>query len=214
MLVVMGLRSVVAYLGVAACLAACLTACGGPRGEEHAETIDPTRVPEQLELDPDGEEQPPDAIGGIPVTAKARWRIAARVLSRERYYRGWRADVSPVDLALGWGALSDPAVDRYIDWHQGDRWYFWQWSAGSPYQNDAIRRQSANVHVVPGSDNLRRAVLALEPDDVVQLKGWLVNLQGPERDGWNTSLTRTDKGNHSCEIMYVTELADSQHLYR
>ena len=152
--------------------------------------------------------------GPIGFTAKARYRIAARVLSRERYYRGWRSDLSPLDLALGWGTMSDPAVDRWIDWSQGGRWYFWQWSAGSPYQNDAIRVQSANVHVVPANQNLRRALLAVEEGDRVQLRGFLVDLLGPGGDLWNSSLSRSDKGNRSCEILYITELADDETVYR
>ena len=56
--------------------------------------------------------------------------------------------------------------------------------------------------------------LGSEPVRITESKSWLVNLQGPNRDGWSTSLSRTDKGNHSCEILYVTELADGEHAYR
>jgi len=197
------------------CLVVFAASCRGARGEPNEQAIDARRAPEQRHLT-DGEltELPAELAGGVKLTPRARYRIAARVLSRERYRFGWRADVSPVDLALGWAALGDPNVDRWIDWSQGGRWYFWQWSAGSPYQNDAIRHQSANVHVVPANDNLRRALLAVDADDLVQLSGWLVDLEGPERDRWRTSLSRTDRGNRSCELLYVTELADQETVYR
>ena len=205
----MGARLALACLLLAVCLGGCRRA----RGETNLEPIDPSVEPEQQPLDP-SEEPPPSELEGIPLSAQARYSIAARVLSRERYYRGWRSDISPLDLALGWGAMADPAVDRHIDWYQGGRWYFWQWGAGSPYQNDAIRRQSANVHIIPGNLNVRRALLALEAGDRIRLRGWLVSADGPNRDHWNTSLSRTDKGNHSCEIMYVNEVADDERVYR
>jgi hypothetical protein len=190
--------------------------CRGARGEPNEQAIDLQHAPEQQPIADPSEtaELPAQLEGGIALTPKARYRIAARVLSSERYRRGWRADVSPIDLALGWSTMGDPEVDRWIDWSQSSRWYFWQWGAGSPYQNDAIRRQTANVHVVPANDNLRRALFDLDEGDLVELKGWLIDLEGPDRDRWRSSLSRTDKGNHSCELMFVTELADPETVYR
>ena len=122
--------------------------------------------------------------------------------------------VSPLDLALGWGAMSDPAVDRFIEWYQRGRWYFWQWDAGSPYRNEAIREHSANVHVIPATRNLRRALLALDEGEIVRLSGFLVDAAGPEGDRWRSSLSRTDTGDQSCEVFYVEELAAGGRVYR
>lgn len=144
---------------------------------------------------------------------KARYRIAARVLSRERYYLGWGASVAPLDLALGWGELSDPAFDTQVEWHQGARWYFWNWRVVSPLDNQAVALQSANVHVVPATENLKRALLALDAGDVVQLRGYLVNIQGPDGQRWRTSLARTDTGGGSCELLYTTELITDDTVY-
>jgi hypothetical protein len=197
------------------CLVLLAASCRGARGEPNEQAIDPQHAPEQQPFgDDDAADLPVELEGGVKLTPRARYRVAARVLSRERYRSSWRADVSPIDLALGWSALSDPAVDRWIDWSQNSRWYFWRFPSGSPYQNDAIRRQSANVHVVPANDNLRRALLEVDEGDVVQLTGWLIDLEGPDRERWGTSLSRTDRGNHSCELMYVTELADPETVYR
>jgi hypothetical protein len=197
------------------CLVLFAASCRSARGEPNEQTFDARRAPEQRPVaDGESAQLPAELPGGVKLTPRASYRIAARVLSRERYRFGWRAQVSPLDLALGWGALGDPDVDRWIDWSQGGRWYFWQWSAGSPYQNDAIRRQSANVHVAPANDNLRRALLAVDTGDVLRITGWLVDLEGPDRDRWRTSLTRSDTGNRSCELLYMTELADPETVYR
>lgn len=145
--------------------------------------------------------------------AKARYRVAARVLSRERYYMGWGGDVAPLDLALGWGEMSDPAVDEVIDWGQGFRWYTWSLEKGSSFTNADVAPQSANVHLVPASQNLKRALLSLDAGDIVQLEGFLVNIRGPEGQYWRSSLTRRDTGGGSCELLYVTELIADERVY-
>jgi hypothetical protein len=130
------------------------------------------------------------------------------VLGRERYYWGWQSRLSPLDLALGWGYMSDPRVDRFIEWRQAGRWYFYTWSGESPYRKEDIRSESSNVHIVPGSSNLRRALLQVERGDVVELSGALVYARRAHRQTveWRSSLSRTDSGGGACELMLVDRL--------
>jgi hypothetical protein len=190
-------------------------ACGRPRGEPSGVYVDPRIEPKQTEVSPGDFQELARSIYDTAVfEPKARYRIAARVLSRERYYLGWSADLAPVDLALGWGELSDPAIDDIVDWYQGARWYFWKWDEQSTLDNGDISRQSANVHIVPATQNLRRALLAIKEDDIIQLSGFLVNIEGPEGQRWKSSLTRTDSGGGSCELLYATELIRRERVYR
>jgi hypothetical protein len=198
-----------------ACLTFAALACGRPRGEPSGVYVDPRIEPKQTELSPsDAQELARSMYDTAVFEPKARYRIAARVLSRERYYLGWSADLAPVDLALGWGELSDPAIDDVVDWYQGARWYFWKWDEQSTFDNGDIARQSANVHIVPATQNLRRALLAIKEDDIVQLSGFLVNIEGPEGQRWRSSLKRTDTGGGSCELLYATELIRRERVYR
>lgn len=196
-------------------LLAAVAGCRRTFGEPATEPIDPGVEPVQEAL---GSDRPVPAVPGadkdLLVVARARYRIAARVLSRERYYLGWQADVSPLDLALGWRGMSNPEVDEWIDWQQRHRWYFWQWREGSPYQNAQIRVQSANVHIVPATANLRRALLGeVDVGDVVQLSGYLIDIIGPDNQRWPSSLSRKDTGNGSCELMNVDSLTVDGRTY-
>jgi hypothetical protein len=150
------------------------------------------------------------------ITPLARYRVAARVLSRERYWSGWTSRLAPLDLALGWGYMADPSVDRFIDWGQGGRWYSYQWSRDSPYALEQIALESANTHVVPGSSNLRRALLAVHAGDTVLLSGYLINARPAAAidASWRSSLTRTDRGGGSCELMLVNRLVNHGIEYR
>jgi hypothetical protein len=154
---------------------------------------------------------------GWRITPRANYRIAARVLHTERYRFGWQSSFSPVDLALGWGKISDPEVDNWIDWSQNMRWYFFHWSEGSPYTNDYIISHSANVHIVPSDDNLKRAVLKLHRNEIVLLEGDLVDIdteKGEVTYWWHSSLSRQDTGDGSCELLWLKRLVFDGKEYR
>lgn len=68
----------------------------------------------------------PIVHGQYRITPLASFELSAKVLSRENYYLGREADLSPTDLAMGWGRMSDESVIKQIDISQSNRWYYWQ----------------------------------------------------------------------------------------
>ena len=84
-----------------------------------------THPPGVLVPEPPRQEALADAgplrVDAFTLTPRANFRIRARVLSREDYYLGDESDLSPVDLALGWGVMSDQAVLDRIVISQGGR---------------------------------------------------------------------------------------------
>ena len=62
---------------------------------------------------------------GYQINLLASFDIRARVIAAERYRFDRGAQVSPVDLALGWGAMSDSSVLHQISVAQGGRTYSW-----------------------------------------------------------------------------------------
>ena len=63
---------------------------------------------------------------GYHIQPLADFNLEARVLSTEHYRLGREADLSPVDLALGWGRMSDDTVLARIVISQSNRFYFWR----------------------------------------------------------------------------------------
>lgn len=53
----------------------------------------------------------------------ADFRLRARVLGKERYRFDSQADISPVDLALGWGPMSDQTILDQLDIAQSSRFF-------------------------------------------------------------------------------------------
>lgn len=141
--------------------------------------------------------------GDFQVIARAKFSAEVRVLGRERYRLGALADVAPLDIAVGWGPMSDSAVLAEIDIAQGGRFYFWHYDEEPLIGRRAIETHSANWHLVPANDSVWRKLDGLRVGDVVKLDGMLVNLQSPDVGTMTTSLTRDDTGAGACEIVYV-----------
>jgi len=140
------------------------------------------------------------------LTPRAAFSLDARVLSAERYRWDGGADLAPVDLALGWGPMSDSAMLTRFKVTQGARFY-------TLYpQDEAVDlalalRHSANMHLIPASEAVRRKLESAREGQVVSLRGQLVDAARPDGFTWRTSLTREDTGAGACELFYVESAA-------
>ena len=148
----------------------------------------------------------PILLNGYRLNRRAEFDIRARVLSREDYRWGSESDLSPIDLALGWGAMSDQAVLDRITIRQSSRWYFTRYELPAPIPEQAIINNSSNMHMVPSNKWVLKKLKEIRRGDVVRLKGFLVDIENDSGFTWRTSLRRNDTGNGSCEIVYVADI--------
>lgn len=156
-----------------------------------------------------------DAAGGMPNLARngygvkplARFSIEARVLRAERYWLDRGADLAPVDLALGWGAMSDSAVLEKLKISQGTRFYHWQSVDNSlPVPRGYIETHSANMHMIPADESVARVLKEARRGNIVRLSGYLVEARAPDGFRWRSSLTRNDIGAGACELIWVERI--------
>jgi len=145
------------------------------------------------------------AFRGHRIVPLADFEIRARVLGAERYRWDAGAKLSPLDLALGWGRMSDSAVLARIAVDQSDRWYHWLSSSQPPIPVEEIITHSANMHMIPATPAVERALKGFRVGQVVSLKGRLVRVEGPGGFRWASSTTRADSGDGSCELVWVEE---------
>jgi hypothetical protein len=136
------------------------------------------------------------------IVARAKFEMEAVVIARERYRFDRMAKLAPVDLAFGWGPMSDAGVLGRLSITQGNRFYFWN-TPEYPIPRRAIETHSANMHLIPSTDSIERKIDNARVGQVVRLSGYLVDVKG--NDGWslNTSLTRDDTGAGACEVIWV-----------
>src|ERR1700692_2959397 len=89
---------------------------------------------------------------GNEFTPLAEFHLRARILGTESYWLDHGSVISPLDLALGWGPMSDQAVLDQLSIHQGQRWYTWRPQRQSlPLPNNEIVSHSANIHTIPSN---------------------------------------------------------------
>ena len=137
------------------------------------------------------------------ITALADFKLRARVLNRRNYSSGRESDLSPVDFALGWGPMSDQFVLNQLDISQGHRWYNWKVDGIMPIPQQDIERSSANMHIIPASDEVADMVDDVYEGSIVILEGYLVKVTADDGWHWISSTSRNDTGHGACEIVWV-----------
>ena len=142
---------------------------------------------------------------GFIITPLADFEISARVLGRENYYLGKESSLSPLDLTLGWGRMSDPEILEQISIRQSSRWYYWSTSS-FPIPRREIETHSANMHMIPANEHIEDLLDDVDEGRSIYLKGQLVRVDADNGWRWVSSLSREDTGARACELVYVTDV--------
>ena len=143
---------------------------------------------------------------GYRILPLQKFDFEARVLGTERYSMDREADLAQVDLALGWGPMADPAVLAKVKISQSGRYYYWhvdEW----PLPRREIEVNSANMHMIPASADVERALNSVKTGQHVRFSGYLVEARAPDGWRWVSSLTREDTGAGACELVWVERIA-------
>jgi hypothetical protein len=148
------------------------------------------------------------SVHDVVLETRARFEIRARVLRRENYRFDGGATIAPVDLAVGWGPLSDSAVIDQLEFSQMGRFFYWKPRdpVRFPLAPATLITSAAQLHLIPADGDLERRARRLRPGQVVTIGGWLVDVSGPRGFEWRTSLRRDDTGDGACEVVYVESL--------
>jgi len=142
---------------------------------------------------------------GYTITPLRYFKIEAKVLSKERYRFDSGSELSPMDLVLGWGHMSDKDVLKDIKISQNGRWYYWS-TDHFPIPRREIETHSANMHMIPANKEIENMLYKIDKGALISLEGYLVSVDKPDGYYWKSSLTRDDTGAHACEVVFVTNL--------
>lgn len=142
---------------------------------------------------------------GFNFKALAEYKLKARVLSRNNFSTGKESEISPFDLALGWGSMSDQKIIDEIDISQSNRWYHWN-AEVLPIPSREISLNSANVHIIPKDEIVEEKFDNVYKGSLIEMKGFLVEITTTDGWRWKSSMKRDDTGGGSCELFWVEEL--------
>ncbi len=139
------------------------------------------------------------------ITPLAMFDLEARVLGIKKYRFDRQADLSPYDVALGWGRMSDETVLNALSITQSNRFYYW-WGKRFPISGQAIAVSSANMHLIPANQDITKQLRRVRKGHVVSIKGFLVRADVGNWH-WISSMTRQDTGAGACELIWVQNFA-------
>ncbi|WP_147263586.1 hypothetical protein [Roseimicrobium gellanilyticum] len=148
-------------------------------------------------------------MDGWTLKPLATFSMKARVLGITRYDDGPPSKLAPYDLALGWGPMSDTGVLERLNIRQSNRFYHWTYWGKPPVPEKDIISHSTNAHIIPAGEGVLLKLKSLREGSLIQLAGVLVEATHPQAEKpWRSSLSRTDAGEGSCEIIYVKSLVE------
>jgi hypothetical protein len=142
------------------------------------------------------------------ITPLADYHIRARVLGTERYWFDSSSALSPIDLFVGWGRMSDQAIlDQLSYWARRRGAEYRPKGHDWPIPFDEINSHSANMHMIPADAEVLHALRNIQTGDIVDMRGYLIEARTSRGWRWRSSLSRTDTGEGACEVMWVTHLS-------
>lgn len=177
----------------------------------HSSTVVSTSFsPNKIYEDPIQEEvknMPLFQKNGYLIKPMASFQVCARVLSSHLYppESDKEADLAPVDLALGWGPMANPATLDKIQISQSGRFYYW-FVNEFPIPQKEIETHSANMHMIPANQEVEEQLNEIQKGEIVEISGYLVNVSGDNGYQWHSSLTRNDTGYGACEVIWVEKV--------
>ena len=149
----------------------------------------------------------PITCGNFDLKPLAHLALDARILHRKTYRYDSQAALVPVDLALGWGPMSDQRVLDRITTTQSMRFYWFEYKLPPPISKEEIIAHSTNMHIIPSTPALASQCKSLRTGTLVHLDGDLVEATAPNFRTWRSSLSRTDTGNGACELIWLKKLS-------
>jgi len=172
----------------------------------YVENLASNLAPKQTNLQQDIVNATDFKYNGYTIKPLQDFDITARVLSTEHYAFDREADLAKVDLALGWGPMSDDAILKQIDISQRNRFYYWHVDA-FPIPREAIETNSANMHMVAADSQIEKTLKSIRPGQSVKISGYLIEATANDGWHWKSSLSRQDTGAGACELVYVNAIS-------
>ncbi|OQX94507.1 hypothetical protein B6I21_09375 [candidate division KSB1 bacterium 4572_119] len=164
----------------------------------HGPGIIAAQVPQQVNL----QNQKSFLHNNFWVTPLAKFSVEARVLSKNWHRFNRYRKIVPVDLALGWGKMSDESILKEFKIYQRGMKYYWS-SKTMPIPRKEIISHSANMHIIPANEQIRKKMKKIRRGHHIKIRGYLVKIRGKNGKNWGSSMTRTDWGNGACELVWV-----------
>lgn len=128
-----------------------------------------------------------------------------RVLERERYFLDNKVSYSPVDVLVGWKALSDERNLDHIHFSLDNRLFEYEFSK-PPLPVNEIISQIDLWHLVPSSESIEVQVKKLRKGNIISFTGFIVDIESETDYGWKSELENPKNQSFKNTIIWITDL--------
>jgi len=143
---------------------------------------------------------------GYEIAALERFELEGTVVSRKDYSSDREAELSPTDLGMAWGEMRDEENLSAVRFSQRNRWMFWKTDRW-PIPRRRFESQVGNIHIIPANEEVLDTLARVKSGDGVRLNGSLVEARATDGWRWRSSLSRTDTGDGSCELLFLERIS-------
>ena len=142
------------------------------------------------------------------ITTVAHLRLRARVLLTEHYSTGDEAALAPVDLTVGWRLMSNQDILDELRLFRMPRSYGLRFrNTRLPARPPELANHSANLSLIPSSDDIARRLDAVERTDLIDLSAYFVEVRFPSGRVWRSSAGRPLEGVGPSQVLWVSALS-------
>lgn len=151
------------------------------------------------------------------ITPLYDYDIKAYVFGTSHKFTSKLKDVAAADIGLLWGENAVKKLYKDVKLRVFMDHYYVRWKSGGYFNME----DAANIHVLSCDDSVFKKIKSIKIGDQIRLKGWLVNINISKKleetnpakiMKWNSSITRKDKGEGACEVMYINSEKDIEIL--
>ena len=140
-------------------------------------------------------------------TPLAKLDARGRILSIERYGLDRESKAALLDVALGWGRMSDSRTLKNVDVAQTERRLLSK--SYDPALPDAeVAASTLNLHLVTSDAAVEKTLKTLRTGHIVRLDGYLVEAVGG--DGWRWKGTQNSAQDLPATLMWVERIEVEQ----
>jgi hypothetical protein len=142
------------------------------------------------------------------ITPRYDYEMTGLIVSQNDRQASWLDpyyDMDPFnikDLCLLYGGSVVSGAYRLAQFHSQGFMCFFRYAPGVSLNPDDV----ANNHLLPANADVARRLTSVRPGDQVFLRGQLVDYTVEGMGTRHTSISRNDRGNGACEVLYLREL--------
>jgi len=153
----------------------------------------------------------PIETGNFIITPKFEISGTVRVIAKNRYWFEAMSHISPVDLILSWGRMSDEDLLKRMLVKIDDRSYHVQ-MAKPPYQRGNIHQHLMMTHTIPATEQIQERVSSLRRGQLVSFSGYIVDIENRFGSEWISPVRDKLPADRSSQWLWIESLVLEERL--